>query len=183
MNQLRHNNQSGFTLVEVLITSFIFSIIMLSVSGLFISILANERRAFAAQAIQENGLFIMELMSREIRVSQIRAADQNPPGDSPGCTLTSLTIDHPVNGTVTYSLNGSTGVLQRTAGGFTSDLTSSTVSFSRLNFCLLGSDPTDQKQVRVAILASVRNKTGKDILTFNLETAVTSRNLESEFTR
>ena len=179
MNQPSHNSQAGFTLVEMMVTSLIFSIIMISVSGLFEQVLANERRAFAAQAIQENGLFIMELMSREIRVSTIENQE------SANCSATTLTIDHPVNGTVTYSL--SNGVLQRTAiengNPVTTDLTTSTVSFSRLNFCITGSDPTDQKQVRVAILASIQNKTGKDILTFNLETAVTSRNLESEFTR
>ena len=171
--------QQGFTIVEVLVSAFVFSIIAIVVSGLFIQILALERRACASQKIQENGLFIMELMSREIRVSQI----QNQ--DSPNCTATSLTIIHPVNGTITYTLNA--GVLQRTAVDpvtgvtTTTDLSSSTVAFSRLNFCIMGSGATDHIQARVAILASIQNKTGKDILSTSFETTVSSRDVQTEF--
>lgn len=177
--QLTTNNlqqvkkEGGFTIVEVLVSTFVFSIIAITVSGLFVQILALERKSFAAQKIQENGLFIMELMSREIRVSQI----QNQ--DSSNCTATSLTIIHPVNGTVIYALNG--GALQRTAGGVTTDLSSSTVAFSRLNFCITGSNPTDGQQARVAILASIQNKTGREILTASLETTVSSRDVQTEF--
>jgi prepilin-type N-terminal cleavage/methylation domain-containing protein len=170
--------QRGFTIVEVLVTSFIFSIIAITVSGLFIQTLTIERRTFASDKIQENGLYIMELMSREIRVSQILDSAQSPAGDS-NCTLTSLKIQHPVNGTVTYSL--SNGILQRTAQGVVTDISSSDIAFSRLNFCVAGSNPTDGKQARVAILASIQNKTGKEILTTNLETAVSSRDVTTEF--
>lgn len=165
-------SQEGFTIVEVIISTFVFSIIVLVVSGLFVQILALERRAFASQKIQENGLFIMELMSREIRVSQI----QNQ--DSLNCTATTLTIIHPVNGTVTYTLTN--GVLQRIAGGVTTDLSSSAVTLSRLNFCVMGS-AVDAQQARVAILASIQNKTGREILTTSLETTVSSRDVQTEF--
>lgn len=167
------DKQKGFTIVEVLVSAFVFSIIVIVVGGLFVQVLAAERRAFASQKIQENGLFVMELMSREIRVSQI----QNQ--DSPNCTATSLTIIHPINGTVIYSLNGD--VLQRTAGGIVTDLSSSTVAFSRLNFCVMGSGTADDQQARVGIIASIQNKTGKEIISTNLETTVSSRDVQTEF--
>lgn len=170
--KLNNQSQQGFTLVEMLVAATIFSIIVLAVSSIFTLVLNNERRAFAAQQIQESGQFVLELMAREIRVSDIENQD------SPNCSATTLTIDHPVNGTVTYSL--SNGVLQRTAGGVTSNISASNVKFSRLNFCVMGSGPTDQEQARVAILAAVQNKTGQEILTFNLETTVASRNVQSE---
>jgi prepilin-type N-terminal cleavage/methylation domain-containing protein len=166
------NHQAGFTIIEVLVSTFVFSIIAVAISGIFVQLLALEQRSFASQKIQENGLFIMELMSREIRVSQI----QNQ--DSTNCSATALTITHPVNGAVTYSLSG--GVLQRTASGVVTDLSSSAVAFSRLNFCVLGSSPNDQQQARVAILASIQNKTGKVILTASLETTVSSRDVSDE---
>src|SRR5258708_36870825 len=140
-----------------MITAFIFSIILLAVSGIFASLLDTQRRALATQKIQENGLYIMELMSREIRVSQI----QNQ--DSADCSLTSLTIQHPINGIVTYALVG--GVLERIASGETTNLSSSDVQFSKLNFCVLGSGPTDKQQARVTIVAAIQNKTGRVILT------------------
>ncbi len=174
-----NKKSGGFTIVEVLVSALVFSIIAIVVSGLFVQILDLEQRSFASQKIQENGLFIMELMSREIRVSQIVDTDQTPQGDSINCTLTSLTIRHPVNGTITYTL--ANGVLQRIADGITTDLSSSGVAFSRLNFCLMGSGPTDHQQARVAILASIQNKTGKEILTTSLETTVSSRDVQTEF--
>ena len=169
------DHQKGFTLIEVLITSFVFSIIILAVGGLFVQVIGNERRAFAAQKIQDNGLYIMELLAREIRVSQI--TDQ----DSTNCSRTTLSVVHPVNGTVTYSANN--GGLQRTANGTVTDLSTSDINFSRLNFCVMGSSPTDNEQVRVAILASIQNRIGKEILTFNLETTVSSRDVELELTQ
>ncbi|OGN16578.1 MAG: hypothetical protein A3C88_01715 [Candidatus Yanofskybacteria bacterium RIFCSPHIGHO2_02_FULL_50_12] len=172
------SKERGFTLVEVLVSSFVFSIIVLGVSGLFVQVIGNQRRAVAAQEIQENGLFILELMSREIRVSQIVDSDQIPAGDSSNCTLTRLAIRHPVNGTVIYSIGN--GLLLRTASGTTTELSSSAISFSRLNFCLLGSGPTDQQQTRVTILAASQNKTGKEILTVNLQTTVSSRDVQTE---
>ena len=170
-----HKGQSGFTLIEVMVTSFVFSIIVLTVSGLFLQIIGNERRAFAAQKIQDNGLFILELMSREIRVSSVTNQD------SVDCSLTTLNVVHPINAAVTYSLNN--GVLQRTAGGVITDLSTSDIIFSRLNFCVMGSSPTDNEQVRVAILASIQNRLGINKLTFNLETAVSSRDVETESTQ
>jgi len=166
------NFQAGFTIVELLVSAMVFSIIAIVVSGLFVQILALERRAFASQKIQEDGLFIIELMSREIRVSQIQ--NQN----SSSCDLTTLTIDHPVNGVVTYSLDN--GVLKRTVSGIATDLSSSGVSFLRLNFCVLGSGPTDNEQTRVTIIAAIQNKNGKEKLTANLETTVSTRDVETE---
>jgi len=174
MNPTNLKSQAGFTIVEVLITSLVFSIMVIAVSSIFIQIINDERRAFAAQAIQENGQFILELMSREIRVSKIENQE------SPNCTATSLTIQHPVNGTVTYTLTGG-GVLERIAGGVTTDLSASTVTFSRLNFCVMGSGLVDGQQPRIAILASIQNTAGREILTFNLETSVSSRDIQSEF--
>jgi len=165
--------QQGFTIIEVLVSAFVFSIIVIVVGGLFVQILSAERRAFASQKIQENGLFIMELMSREIRVSQIENQDSD-------CATQTLTIIHPVNGTVVYSLDLSSGILKRTADGVVTDLSSSAIAFSRLNFCIMGSGPTDGQQARVAILASIQNKTGKEILTANLETTVSSRDVQTE---
>jgi Tfp pilus assembly protein PilW len=174
LNFKKLRGEEGFTIVELLVTTLVFSIMVVAISSIFVQIINDERRALAAQSIQENGQFILELMSREIRVSKI--VNQ----ESPNCNATSLTITHPVNGTVTYTLTAG-GVLQRTASGTTSDLSNSTITFSRLNFCVKGSGAIDLQQPRVAILASIQNKVGKEILKFNLQTTVTSRDVQSEF--
>src|SRR3989344_3881021 len=101
--------QAGFTIVEVLVTSLIFSIIAMTISAIFIQIINLERRAFAVQKIQDNALLVLEEMSRDIRVS--RVSNQ----ESSYCTATTITLIHPLKGTVVYQTNS--GVVQRIVNG------------------------------------------------------------------
>jgi len=166
------NKQKGFTIIEVLITSFVFSMIVIIVATNFVDILRLQRRGFAAQVIQEEALFSIEMMSREIRVSQI-----NGPDDI-NCNLTSLTIDHPINGLTTFFANN--GVINKTIGGDTFPITSSKINFSRLNFCIRGSG-IDNAQPRITIVASIQTVGGQVNLQFDIQTTVSSRDVREEF--
>ena len=168
----KQSSKKGFTIVEVVVTTLIFSIITIEVSGIFIQILNLERRGFAVQKIQENSLFALEAMARLIRVSQITTVDNN-------CTASSLDIVHPVSGNVRFVLNN--GAIQVVTAGVTANITSSDVIFTRLNFCVKGSPSNDNQTPRVAILTSIQNKTGKEIFQFDIQTTVSSRDVRSEF--
>jgi len=161
---------AGFGIVEVITATFVFSIISIIVATNFVNILDLQRRGFAAQVIQEEVLFATEMMTREIRVSQI----QGP--DNPGCTATSISINHPINGLTVYSV--SNGVISKTVGGNTFPITSSKVNFSRFNFCVIGSG-VDDRQPRITIIASVRPTNGED-LQFDMQTSVSSRDMREE---
>lgn len=164
------NDQRGFTIVELLVTILVFSIMLIIVATGFVDMLKLQRRGFDAQAIQENTLFALEMMTREIRVSQIQSPDDL------GCNLTSLIILHPINGLTVYSVSG--GVISKTVGGNIFSITSSKVKFSRLNFCVMGAG-IDNEQPRVAIIASVQPTDGEDIQ-FDIQTSVSSRDLREE---
>lgn len=165
------NNQSGFGIVEVIVTTFVFSIMTVIVATNFVDVLDLQRRGSAAQKIQEETLFAIESMAREIRVSQIRS-----PNDF-NCALTSLTIDHPINGLTTYSV--SNGIINKTVGGNSFSITSSKINFSRLNFCVRGAGINNQ-QPRVTVVASVQTANGQDGLKFDIQTTVSSRDLREE---
>jgi len=166
--------EAGFTIIEVLVTSLVFSIIAISVSAIFIQIINLERRGLAVQKIQDNALLVLEEMSRDMRVSRI--SDQ----ESPNCTATTITLTHPIKGTVIYRANG--GIVQRSVGGGNYiDVSGSNVDFTRMNFCILGSLINDNQSPRVSIITSIQNRTGREIMQINLQTTTTSRNVIDEF--
>ena len=170
----KYTNENGFTVVEVLVTSLIFSIVAITVSAIFIQIINLERRGFAVQKIQDNALLVMEEMSRDIRVSRISNQD------SANCSAATITLVHPLKGTVVYQTNN--GTIQRNVncGSFV-DVSGSNVNFTRMSFCILGSLANDNQSPRVTIVTSVQNRTGKEILQIDLQTTVTSRSVLDEF--
>lgn len=170
------HNQEGFSIVEVVTSIFVFSVVALIVGGLLVQAMNVKRRAFSAQAIQENVLAVLELMAKEIRVSIISDQNNNCTTDPP---LSTLNMIHPIEGAITYQLNG--GVVERVTGGITHTLSSDDVIFNSLRFCISGSTtPADDKSARVTVLLSVSNKKGREILTTNIHTTVTSRDIADE---
>ncbi len=169
--------ESGFTIVEMTVAIFIFSIVMMGVGLTFVQILNLQRRGFGAQKVQENTMFMFELMAREIRVSRIENQD------SLGCTATVLFMTHPVNGNVSYTYDAINKKIIRTDVTGTSDLNSSDVQVNRFNFCISGSGVNDDHQVRIGMLMQMQNKTDQpqNTIVFDLETAVTSRDITTEY--
>ncbi|KKT28488.1 MAG: hypothetical protein UW14_C0007G0002 [Candidatus Yanofskybacteria bacterium GW2011_GWA2_44_10] len=172
LNLTYMTGNKGFTLIETITSIFIFSILVVEIGGLMAQSTNLERRAFSAQKIQENTLAVLETMTREIRVGRISNQDNN-------CTATLLTIEHPTDGTISYSV--SNGVVQKTMAGSTVNLSSSEVNFAKLNFCVQGSGVNDNQQPRVTIVSIVENRVGADILQFNIQTTVVSREYSDEF--
>lgn len=168
---IERSNEKGFGIVELIVTTFVFSLISIIVATNFVDVLDLQRRGFSAQLIQEEALFAFETMAREIRVSQI----QSP--DDPNCNTASLTINHPVNGSTVYSVSNS--IVNKTVGGNTFPITSSRVNFIRLGFCIRGSG-VDNEQPRVTIIASVRTTEETNNLQFDIQTTVSSRDLREE---
>lgn len=162
---------SGFTIVEVVIASFVFAVIGIIVGNIFVQSSILQRRGFAAQSIQENMQFSLELMAKEIRVSAINTSDNN-------CTASSLSITHPTNGSIVYALSG--GVISRNEGGISTEITSTQVNVTKLAFCISGATAGDNRSPKVTIVSTVQNRTGQDILTVPIQTTVTSRDIQSE---
>ena len=168
----------GFTLAELLTTMTIFSLIVISVVAIYIGALKIQRRAFHVQTIQENALSVLESMAKEIRVSRIEDQNNNCSTDPPA---TQLTIIHPSEGTVVYRLNSISGIVERVVGGVIYYLSSQDALFNTLRFCVIGSTtPSDNQPARITIITSVSNRIGQEILTVNLQTTITSRDVASE---
>lgn len=68
---LRNTKIKGFTLIEVIVATALFSIITIGISNLFVSAMQAQRQIASLQAVQENGRYLMESISKEIRTSRI----------------------------------------------------------------------------------------------------------------
>lgn len=163
--------RNGFTLIELIVAFFVFSVLAVLAGGSFTAALNMQRRALNIKRTEENGRFILELLVREIRVANpIDTGDSGCPGPS------ALNLQHPVNGPVQYSLSGSQ--VHRSVGGADTIISNPDIEVSRLAFCVSGNSAGDDKQPRVTIILGLKTPgTGSDAATLDLQTTVSQRGL------
>lgn len=166
-------NQSGTTVIEALTAVFVFSLLATIAAGIFFRAVDIQRRAFAAQKIQENTLFIMEALARDARVSDICP--------NPGiCTATVLEMQHPVRGLLRFSLDTARGVIVKNETSVNVDMTATEVNYTRFDFVTAGAgSSSDCRQPKITIVASARNRVGKPFI-IDFQTTVTSRDARQE---
>ena len=163
-------NNRGFTVIELIVAAFVFSVTLLAVTGIFGKSVQIERGGRSAQKVQENIIFVFESMIKEIQVSEVTSANS-------ACTATTLSIDHPIRGSITYSLSG--GNLVKNG----SVLNSSDVTFDTFKFCITGNGGSgngDNQSTKGTMIASVRNVIGNSVFSADLQTTVVSRDITLE---
>lgn len=172
--------ETGFSLIEMLVAAAVFTFVVTSVAGLFLQALNLQRRASGIQKIEENAQFVIESVAREVRVSKITSGDSfcllSPPVNA-----ATLTIQHPVNGTVTYQYDTSSGVGVILRNG--QPITSADVNFKQFAFCVMGSG-ADGQQARVTMPMTIESvgRAATRVSVF-LETTVVSRDLTVDLNR
>ncbi|MEK7616152.1 MAG: prepilin-type N-terminal cleavage/methylation domain-containing protein [Patescibacteria group bacterium] len=159
----------GFTLVELLVAMSLFGLIMIIVGSAFVYGLDLQRRAFNLQQTEENAAFVLETMIKELRVSQVSPSVSD--SDCTNLPELSLSVLHPDLGAITYTLSGTD--IHRNGVA----ITSSTVAFTKLNFCISGSQPGDGRQTRITMLASMRSKKTKQQSLIDIQTSVSPRSI------
>ncbi|MDD2730769.1 MAG: prepilin-type N-terminal cleavage/methylation domain-containing protein [Candidatus Portnoybacteria bacterium] len=97
------NNQkplTGFTLIELLTAVAVFLIVVLVITGIFSAAAKSQRKAFALQNVQETARYLLESMTKEIRMSTVNTAD------SGGLPLATLNVTNPSSCTFNYFFDG-----------------------------------------------------------------------------
>lgn len=176
-------NQSGFTLVEVIVSIGLFvSVVTISVGSL-ISLTDAQRRAQAFREVMDNLDFAMENISRGLRVGGIYHCGAGGgitlPQDCPGGD-DYLAFADSNGGTTIFRLQDGT-IERSTDGGATFlDMTSPNVLIDRLDFFVNGTAPGDGVQPSVHIVVGGFIALPKGNTTrFDLQTFVTERLLDS----
>jgi type II secretory pathway pseudopilin PulG len=182
-------NKSGFTLIEAITSTFIFSILIIIISAVFALFINSQRKAFNIQQVVENSNYILESMAKEIRMASgfVNTFD--------GCTSadTILGIRHPtnpdpsvINGSIEYSWDQDNGTLHRILKGDDASgnpiqldtiLNTSSVKFTRFKFCKNGLASGDDLQPRITIVATVSSLESSQQATFDIQTTISPRNL------
>lgn len=159
----------GFTLVELVVAVAVFAAMAAAVSSIFVSAVASQRKNINQEEVLDNGRFVLEAIGRAVRQSAVVT------GDGSG---SSLTINHPTKGALTYLLDNS--AVKESAAGSSVALTSAGVVAERFNFLVQGNGLADKTQPRVVVSISLRSVESSPGLlsSVNLQTTVTPRNLQ-----
>ena len=168
-------SHKGFTLLEMLISTGIFAVVIITAVGAMISLNQAQVKATNIHNIQDNVRFAIEFMTKEIRTgTNFTVFGCNPSG----CTEIRFTRQQGDN--VGYCL--SSGAMFRFILPSTcatgSAVTSSAVVINKLFFNVIGHTvgPTDgQPRITVTVEARSVNPTLRLETNFDLQTTITSR--------
>ena len=97
----------GFTLVELLVAMAVFSLIVVSMGATAVSVIKSQRKSLALQNTQETARYILESVSKEIRMSKINSAD------SGGSATAILNITNAKSETFNYQFDNTSKILYR----------------------------------------------------------------------
>ncbi len=172
---IRGNNKSGFTLLELLIASSIFLILIALASGTFIQTLRTQRIITNLTESMNNAAFTIEQIAREVRLG-FNFNDRT--GEVDTLTFTNSDGDDISYKLITYNGGESRGIGRCTGSGCTdyAPITSPDVYVEKMSFVLKGAERGDGFPPRITILITVKGE--KDIRV-SLQTTISSRVIDS----
>jgi len=186
----RNDYNRGFTILEVLVSTALFSIMMTVALGALISLNNSNKKAQVTRVAMDNISFALENISRNLRVGTSYHCDYQvgtitaPRACPSGATSIAMESDkgslsNP-NDQLVYRLNN--GKIERStdSGSTFLQLTSDEIVIDSLSFLVTGAALNDQRQPRVTIYLT-GTVTHKQTVqsTFAIQTTVTQRLIDS----
>lgn len=182
-NDKSKDTEKGFSLVEMLVSTFVFSIMIGTIAGLFISGVQGQRSILAQQKVIDEASYIMEYMSRALRMGEKNGNsfcggsgdNYSPSGDS--MTFRNV-LEEDSSGDPecqTFSLSG--GKLMRQVDGIDVALTSDKIEVVDLNFVVSGDILGEQPMVTISMQVKGVGARPEQQKIINLQTTVSQRNL------
>jgi len=170
MKKLFKEKNRGLTMIELIVAIGIFSVIITIVVSLFVSALRGYRKNLALQNVQENARFLLDFITKELRMSTVDAA-------MPNGELSYLTIIRPDNSSVNYSFTSNN--LNRVAGSSSGPINSDEVMVTG-RFYISGAG-NDNLEPKVTVVLKIENKWTKseEKASINLQATLSQRNIEA----
>lgn len=181
------SQKSGFTLIELMVASTIFIIVMVIAIGSVLSIVNVNRKAQSLNSVMTNLDFALESMVRDIREGN-NYCGTGTLGCPPTTNSQSISLTNTLGHTVTYSFQQitnaqgqQTGEIMKTVdGGIPYPVTAPEVNITNMLFSIKGNGTPDYQQPIVLLI--IQGKTGANLKTqstFQVETLITQRLLDS----
>jgi len=172
IKNLRLNKSNGFTLIEVLVSVFIFAMMIVVISQIYIAVLRTERIAYALLNSENNIRNNLEVIARSIRVGKnfIVSEDQRE-----------ISFDYFSEGswgTMKYRFNENENNLEKFADGRFLPLFDPQINVGYSRFYVQDSGSKSQKTVIIVLEAST--KVNDKTYAFNVQTSITPRALLME---
>jgi prepilin-type N-terminal cleavage/methylation domain-containing protein len=158
-------NKNGFTLIELLIALAVFSLLIFALTTTAASIIKAQRKTFAIQNIQEPARYILEVINKEIRMSDIDSAS--------GDNMPSLSITNFQGEAVNYQF-ADNKIQRQVDGGIWQDLSPSDLNITGGFYVMNESFP---KRAKITIVMEVRTRGGQKgtEAKINLQSGITPR--------
>lgn len=164
----------GFTLIEMVVAVAILALLMGSAVGVFVSGIKNQRQGLALQEILDQTSYLMEYMSRSLRMAR-----KDMDGTCTGVAKLNYIFEDQCLKFLNYNeecqqfcLDGAR--IKNENGDY---LTSESLQVSSFNVILSGAaqPPADYLQPRVTISLNI---VGQEQSTMRIQTTVSQRNLD-----
>lgn len=156
---------AGFTLIELLVALVVFSLVILSMSVISVSVIKAQRRVFGMQNIRESASYILEIMNKEIRTSEINSASGN------GLALLNITNSN--GDDIDYQFTGDK-IQRRINGGVWQDLSPSNIGAAGAFYITNEVFPA-RVIVTTAMSMKIENKKTEEEFEMNLQSTITPR--------
>jgi len=180
------NNNSGFTLVEILVAMSIFVTAMIAVTAIFSFSNQTQRTTQAVQELQSDARFAMEIMAQQIRRSSIYYASTQYGGSISSNPQDVLVLLNNNNEQAWFrrGVSGSQGILEISSDGSAWEQVSPPeINVDLLKFYISPSsnpfisNPTVNIQPKVTIVMRTSNTSrgGENLSPNYLQTTVSSR--------
>lgn len=188
-----NKTEKSFSLIEMIVAMAVFSLVLGSVIGIFVSAIRTQTETLAFQKILDEASYSMEYMGRAIRMAQkdyggscVATAGTNyGDGAAPMTYIKFLNYETPPEGPKCQEFGLESSRLYEkkpSPTGQSIPLTSSNFQVPSINFNIMGdavsgSPPTpDPLQPRVTISFTVQKPDGTS--KFQIQTTVSQRNLD-----